>query len=101
MGDARQGQDWIGVLWSVTCLLEGLGLPFWVISGVFPCPCQDCSRRRGGRCVWVEWDLAQPQCTPAPCHKPVHGQGNSCCGGFLEAKLFLIINLQEEYRACV
>lgn len=36
VGDARQGQDWIGVLWSVTCLLEGLGLPFWVISGVFP-----------------------------------------------------------------
>lgn len=36
MGDARQGQDWTGVLWSVSCLLEGLGLPFWVISGVFP-----------------------------------------------------------------
>lgn len=36
MGDARQGQDWTGVLWSVSCLLEGLGLPFWVIYGVFP-----------------------------------------------------------------
>lgn len=58
MGDARQGQDWTGVLWSVTCLLEGLGLPFWVISGVFPVSLSGLLQEEGWEgaalFVWVE-----------------------------------------------